>query len=164
MKFSFKRSDDEKLLNVGEPFKVGGCGKTEKKEIEIREPSIRVIANMVKRVVVMLSGLAEDEQEWVDRVVSKPQSITPSDLSTFMPIVNLLEAEIARVVGEDVDYVRDEMSPGQAMEVGARWLKVVGFERIRDLFLAIKGEFSKLMPDPDRNTESAIDEPLSATH
>lgn len=171
-RFSFSRSDDEKMLNVGEPVIVGGCYKKPRpkdkrppkkniigeKKIVIHEPSLRATGELVVRAITMMQTMADDEKEWVDKVVKNPSLIRVKDLATFKPILALLEDELSRVVEEDLEYVREEMSPRQATEVGARWLKVIGFERIRDLFFQMQVEFQKVMPStPDRNAVPTVD-------
>jgi hypothetical protein len=166
-KFSFFRSDDDKLLNTSEIVVVGGCLNSKPKKVAIREPSLYAMSQLVLRMVAMMENLADSEKEWVDRVVKNPSLIRPHDLAAFKPVVELLEQELATLVGEDVEYVRHEMSPSQATEVGARWLKVVGLERIRDLFFQARAEITKIMPSREGKNIVPLhdaDEPLSAKH
>lgn len=163
--FSFKRTDDEKLLNEGVRVKIGGRMTPEsRKVIYVREPSMRQTGNLILSAIETWEELREKEKKWAENAAKNIRTITLADIVRFKPIVEFFENEIADIVEEDVDYVNDEMTPSQVMEVITAWVKVVGMERIRDLFFQMRAEFRKFVPEADKNGESPVevDEKLSA--
>ena len=162
-KFNFTRTDDEILLNIGVHVRIGGCGKSDTEIVLIKEPSLGALSRMVERVVKQLKDMSSKDTAWVDKVVRQPSSVNAADLAHFKPLVTFAQSEIATLVGKEEKYVEDEMSAGQVTELIAAWLKVVGFNRIRDLFLQMGAEFQKVNPSLAQSTEQE-DETLSSTN
>ena len=164
--FSIERTDEEKLLNIGIPVTVGGCGPVPKppRTIYVREPSLEAITDFVKKIVDTMTELSDTERVWTEKAIANPHLVDPRDIAKVKPIVAILEGEMARVVGESVEWCRKEIGPSQATAIGAAWVSAVGIRRIRDFFFQIRSELRAISParEPETSRAPYVDERLSA--
>ena len=128
-----KRSDIEKLVNEPVPVTVGGAGEREPKEVEIREPSRRKFREHLMIVVSAISQFLKTNENFLRRAFSESEKLTKEDVLAFN-LPEAIDAIIADLVGEDMDYVNDEMTERQSTAVLSTYLDLIGMDYIHSCF------------------------------
>jgi C4-type Zn-finger protein len=126
--------DDETLLERGVEIHIGG----------LTNPVMDEVEGLITRGVEVLTRLSDKEAKKLEEIKEHGASVAMvKDLARLKPVKEFLEDELGRVVGEDAEYVRTQMSPRQVTKVATAYIRAVGFEEIRDLFLATRAQLSK---------------------
>jgi hypothetical protein len=143
--------DDETLLEKGVTIKVGGLVNGEPPlEVVIREPVMDEVEGQIARAVEVLTALSNKEAAKLAEIQKDGASIAMvKDLARLRPVKDFLEDELGRLVGRDAEYVRTHMSPRQVTKVATAYIRAIGFEEIRDLFLATKAQLVKKEAAPE---------------
>lgn len=135
--------DADTLLEKGVAVKIGGLNTQPSETIHIKEPVMEVVERQILQVVDTLSRLSDENKAKIDAIQNDFDMGTVKDLARLKPIKDLLEDLLGQVVGKDADYVRQEMSVKQITRVGTLYVRAIGFEEIRDLFLATKAQLTR---------------------
>jgi hypothetical protein len=122
--------------------KIGGLNTARAETVYIKEPTMEVVERQILQVVDTISALSDDNKAKLDEIQELDAAMI-KDLARLKPIQRLLEDLLGQVVGKDADYVRQEMSVKQITRVGTLYVRAIGFEEIRDLFLATKAQLTR---------------------
>jgi hypothetical protein len=137
--------DDETLLERGVTIRVGGLvNGSAGRDVLIREPVMQEVEGLIARGVEMLTALSDKEAKKLAEIQERGASVAMvKDLARLKPVKDFLEDELGRIVGQDAEFVRSQMSPRQVTRVATAYIRAVGFEEIRDLFLATKAQLAR---------------------
>ena len=146
-------AEDETLLERGITIKVGGLKGSEGHKVVIREPVMDEVEGLISRGVEVITNLSDRESRRLEELRRDGASVAMiKDLARLKPVKEFLEDELGRIVGRDAEFVRTEMSPRQVTQVATAYIRAVGFEEIRDLFLATKAQLTKKGAAPEMQT------------
>lgn len=149
--------DTDTLLERGVAVRIGGLATQPAETVFIKEPVMEVVEAQILEAVEMFENLGEAEKAKIDAVKEDEGIAVIRDLARLKPIQDLIEKLLGQVVGKDAEYVRKEMSVKQITRVGTLYVRAIGFEEIRELFLAAKAQLMKppkepeIAPTPDRS-------------
>lgn len=124
-----KRMDTDVLVNAPVTIMVGGAsGKTGPKEVELRAPAMGPFKRQMKLVNEALYSIIRDNREFIAAVFAgKEVGELNFDLGSCS---DSFEALVADLVGEDVEWINEEMEPQQFIMVLKTYMELVGYESI----------------------------------
>ena len=134
----WKRSTNETVLNTPMTVVVGGCRKgIPAKTIEIREPSNKRSGAHLKMLLNAIQAVVVKNHEWIRSVQSDPTQITASDvMNRIQPVIPALTGFLADITETDAGFVENDMSPKQTSLVLMAYVRAVGMDTIRNVFMS----------------------------
>lgn len=129
------RTATDKVINAPLTMEVGGySGKKTRKTIELREPNLEVLGKHLTLLGAGLTDFLRKNHELLSKLMQDPESISTSDSVDFGAVPDASLALIADLVGEDVDWVRLEMTGKQTVVILERYLDLMGWDLIAKTF------------------------------
>lgn len=134
----WKRTPDDIVLNIPTMVTIGGSRKgVPLKQIEIREPSNKRFASHAKMLVNAAQAVVVKNYDWIREVQSDPSQITATDvIDRFKPVIPALTGFLADITDTDTDFIENDMSPKQTSLVLMAYVRAVGMDVIRDVFMS----------------------------
>lgn len=134
----WKRSTDDIVLNTPATVMIGGCRKgIPERSIEIREPSNKRSAAHIKMLINAVQTVVVKNHEWIRTVQADPTQITAADvLDRIKPIIPAATGFLADITGTDAEFVENDMSPKQTSLVLMAYVRAVGLDTIRNVFMS----------------------------
>lgn len=129
------RTDFDTLVNAPVSLTVGGVsGKETQKDVEIREPSNAQLGRHLALYQGAISELVLHNLPILEAAYRDPESFDASAALHFAGLFEVSRNVIADLVGEDRDFVDNEMTARQATAVIDVYLDLIGWDFIRETF------------------------------
>jgi hypothetical protein len=128
-----KFDDSDRLVNAPVELWVGGRQNSKPKKITLREPSL---LGLGKHISLISGGLIQAVQKnagLFDRIAKKAK-LSKDETFDFGDVPEATVLLLCDIVGEDEEYVMNEMTARQATAVISTYLDLVGWDYIVETF------------------------------
>lgn len=157
----YAQSDSEKLINAGITIDVGGAGEDPiTKRVTIREPNNRRLGTHISMMREAVSLAIKDNWPFFWAVMNDPEKLGPEDMMQFGVVADSIASVVGDLVGEDAEWVAEQMTGRQTVEVWEAYLGLIGWDYVVSAFTLARRSWTQALTAAQ--TETATEQQTEA--
>ena len=132
------RSDVVMLVNAPVKVQIGGGTTSESvKTIELRTPALKRAGEQWQLCESALLGFFRDNMKLLVKMWNEPDTLTDKDVLVPAGLIEAADTLLCDLVGEDSDYVLNELTLPQTTFIIQTYLDLIGWDLIQSTLIRV---------------------------